>query len=71
MPKTSCSVKWQDDFPWIKNPKYPDSAYCDLCVRSFRIDGGEMAQVKSRRKAKSYSLKETARNGKTTQSVCI
>lgn len=69
MPKTSYSVEWQDDFPWIKNPKHPESAYCELCMRSFRIDGREIAQVKSHRKSKSYSLKETARDGKTSQSV--
>ena len=33
---------------WVaKEGKEPDSAICRLCNKTFRIDGGSLAQVKS------------------------
>ena len=45
--KTSYSLKWEEDFSWLKKSKDVDCAHCKLCNKSFRIDRGGIAQVKS------------------------
>ena len=57
--KTSYSSKWDEQFWWLRKAKEPDSAICSLCNKTFRIDGGGLAQVKSHQKSKSHSEKES------------
>ena len=39
MGKTKYQEKWQDDFPWLKRVQNdPYSAYCAVCLKSFKID---------------------------------
>ena len=55
--KTSCFQKWEEEFSWVKKSKDADCAYCKLCNKSFRIDSGGMAQVKSHQRSKSHKEK--------------
>ena len=55
--KTSYLSKWEKDYQWLtsvkkKNDKY--SACCKLCLKSFRIDGSGIFQVKSHENSKSH-----------------
>lgn len=37
---------WQKEFIWLKPMKNDESmAYCDFCLKSFKIDNGGIAQV--------------------------
>ena len=57
--KISYSIKWEDQFWWLRKAKEPDSAICSLCNKTFRIDGGGLAQVKSHQESKSHREKES------------
>ena len=56
--KTLYSMKWEEQFAWLLKAKEPDSALCTTCNKVFRIDGGELAQVRSHQKSKSHREKE-------------
>ena len=50
--KTSYSLKWEEDCSWLKKSKDVDCVHCKLSNKSFRIDGGGIAQVKSYQRSK-------------------
>ena len=52
--KTSYSLKWEEDCSWLKKSKDVDCVHCKLSNKSFRIDGGGIAQVKSHQRSKSH-----------------
>ena len=48
--RTYCS-KWEKSCPWIypvENEKY--TAYCKICIKSFRIEKSVLSQVESHAK---------------------
>ena len=50
----SFSLKWEEDFSWLKKSKDVDCAHCKLCNKSFRSDGGGIPHVKSHQRSKSH-----------------
>ena len=69
--KTSYSLKWEEDFSWLKKLKDVDCAHCKLCNKSFRIDGGGIAQVKPHQRSKSHKDKENISSGSSKQRTFI
>ena len=57
--KTSYSIKWEEQFGWLRKAKEPDSAIWSLCNKTFRIDRVGLAQGKSHQKSKSHWEKES------------
>ena len=57
MHPSSPIIKWEEQFQWLKKSKEEDSAFCSTCQKSFRIDGGGIAQVKSHEKGKVHPEK--------------
>ena len=50
--KTSYSSDWEESFKWlasVKTDRY--SAHCEVCNKSFRINGGGLSQVRIRSKS--------------------
>lgn len=60
--KTSYSSKWEEQFSWLRKSTDADCAYCKLCNKSFRIDGGGISQVKSHQRARTHADKERHRD---------
>ena len=51
MGKTCYQTKWQESFPWLARVKSDIyKAYCKQCLKTFRIDGSGIAQVRSHAK---------------------
>ena len=53
--KTAYNKIWEREFSWIgpvKDDRY--SAYCKLCLRSFRIDCSGFSQAKSHQKSNCH-----------------
>ena len=69
--KTSYPLKWEEDFSWLKKSKVVDCAHCKLCNKSFRIDGGGIAQVKSHHRSKSHKDRKNIISGSSNQRTFI
>ena len=64
MGKTKYCNKWEKTYPWhgkVNQDEY--SAYCKLCLKSFRIDNSGISQVKSH--AKCHKAGESMSNQRT------
>ena len=48
-----------------------DCAHCKLFNKSFRIDGGGNAQVKSHQRSRSHKDRENISSGSSNQTTCI
>ena len=62
---------WESQFNWIKKDKNSNSAFCNVCQVSFRIDNSGLSQVKTRGSTKAHKDKETLLSGKTSQKVLV
>ena len=57
---------WEKDYPWVSSVRTdPQSAYCGICLKSFKINNSGVGQLKSHSKChESGKRKETALNWK-------
>ena len=60
-----------EDFSWLKKSKDVDCAHCKLFNKSFRIDGGGNAQVKSHQRSRSHKDRENISSGSSSQRTFI
>ena len=59
MGKTKYQVSGQTEFPWLsRNTSHPYSAYCAVCLKSFKIDNQGISQVKSHAKCHEKNKKK-------------
>ena len=64
MGKTKYCNKWEKTYPWLGKVNQDEySAYCKLCLKSFRIDNSGISQVKSH--AKCHKAGESMSNQRT------
>ena len=67
MPYTcKCQKAWEKDYPWVSSVRTDtQSAYCGICLKSFKINNSDVGQIKSHSKYhESGKRKETALNWK-------
>ena len=62
---------WEKDYPWVSSVKTdPQSAYCGICLKSFKINNSDVGQLKSHLKChESGKRKETALNWKNQRTL--
>ena len=59
--KTNYSSDWEKRYSWIKNVKKDASlAFCKLCDKTFRIDGGSISQMTSHASGQLHLQREKA-----------
>ena len=57
--KTSYSMKWEEQFGWLRKAKKPDGTIPSVYNKTCRSDGGGLTEVKSHQKSKSHREKES------------
>lgn len=57
--KTSYSMKWEEQFGWLRKAKKPDGTIPSVYNKTCRSDGGGLTEVKAHQKSKSYREKES------------
>ena len=62
---------WESQFTWIKKDKNPNSAFCNVCQVSFRINNSGLSQVKTHGCTKGHKDKETLFSTKISQRVLV
>ena len=62
---------WEKDYPWASSVRTdPQSAYCGICLKSFKINNSVFGQIKSHSKCHmSGNRKETALNWKNQRAL--
>ena len=52
MPYTcKCQKAWEKDYPWVSSVRTDaQSAYCGICLKSFKINNSDVGQIKSHSK---------------------
>ena len=62
---------WEKDYPWVSFVRtHPQSAYCGICLKSFKINNSGVGQLKSHSKChESGKRKETALNWKNQRTL--
>ena len=62
---------WEKDYPWVSSVRTdPQSAYCGISLKSFKINDSDVSQLKSHSKCcGSGKRKETALNCKNQRTL--
>ena len=63
---------WEKDYPWVSSVRTdPQSAYCGICLKSFKIDNSGVGQLTSHSKCHESGRKETALNWKNQRTFVL
>ena len=65
--KTNYSSDWEKRYTWIKNVN--SLAFCKLCDKTFRIEGGGISQVTSHASEQLHLQREQAGQNQSTISL--
>ena len=50
---------WEKDYPWVSSVRTdPQSAYCGICLKSFKINNSGFGQLKSHSKCNESGKKK-------------